>query len=259
MSITVTIICVCIFAILFSSKITHFKYIFNEHFSCFVGCISQFWGLQIVQGALSRVVRTAEKAIRTSLPWIINIYTQWSRTRAKIIIKDIHHPGHRLLSFQPSGERDQILRRSFYPQATRLLNKDTWRVCRTFMSHINTYITHRHRHYHILFVLIIYTSIIYIYYVFLTFCCCIVGWETKIISLHYITCICMWQIKNPEPSWIFFFLFFFFLQKAPCSAFWEAFSDKDTWDNALSRMLYYESQHNNEQHSHEENACDANV
>lgn len=118
--------------------------------------------------ALSRVVRTAEKAIRTSLPWIINIYTQWCRTRAKRIIKDIHHLGHTLLSFQPSGRRDQILRtnterlrRTFYPQAIRLLNKDTWRVCRTFMPHIYIYITHRHRHYHILFVLIIYASIKY--------------------------------------------------------------------------------------------------
>lgn len=84
------------------------------------------------QKALTRVVRSAQKSIRTSLPDIKNIYIQRCRTRAKIIIKDFCHPGHNLLSLVPSGKyycilrtNTERLRRSFYPQAIQLLNKDT--------------------------------------------------------------------------------------------------------------------------------------
>lgn len=56
---------------------------------------------------LSRMPRTAEKAIRTSLPWITDIYNQ--RCRARWLIKDFHHPRHRFFTVLPSGKLYQIL------------------------------------------------------------------------------------------------------------------------------------------------------
>ena len=79
--------------------------------------------------ALQRVVRTAEKIIRSPLPAIQELYTSHCSKRAMNIIKDTTHPAHRLFSLLPSGKRYRNLRsrtsrlsNSFFPQAIRLIN-----------------------------------------------------------------------------------------------------------------------------------------
>ena len=79
--------------------------------------------------ALHRVIRCAECITRTALPGLQDIYTQRCRSRARRIIKDTHHPNHRLFEWLPSGKRlrsirarTERLKRSFFPQATRILN-----------------------------------------------------------------------------------------------------------------------------------------
>ena len=46
--------------------------------------------------ALKRVVRSAERTIRTPLPNLQDIYTKRCRLRAKKILKQHSHPGHAL-------------------------------------------------------------------------------------------------------------------------------------------------------------------
>lgn len=76
--------------------------------------------------ALHRVIRCAERITRTALPGLQDIYTRRCRSRANRIIKDIHHPNHKLFQWLPSGKRlrsimarTERLRRSFFPQAIR--------------------------------------------------------------------------------------------------------------------------------------------
>lgn len=83
------------------------------------------------QLALRRVVRSAERTIKTTLPNLQDIYTKRCRSRARRIIQDHTHPNNRLFSLLPSGKRYRLLRantermrRSFFPQAMRLLNED---------------------------------------------------------------------------------------------------------------------------------------
>lgn len=79
--------------------------------------------------ALQRVVRTAEKIIRSPQPTIQDLYTSHCSKRATNIIKDTTHPAHKLFALLPSGKRYRSmrchtnrLRNSFFPQAIRLLN-----------------------------------------------------------------------------------------------------------------------------------------
>lgn len=79
--------------------------------------------------ALHRVIRCAERVTRTALPDLQDIYTQRCRSRAGRIMRDIHHPDHKLFAWLPSGKRlrsirarTERLKRSFFPQATRILN-----------------------------------------------------------------------------------------------------------------------------------------
>ena len=79
--------------------------------------------------ALQRVVRTAEKIIRSPLPAIQDLYTSHCYKRAMNIIKDPTHPTHRLFTLLQSGKRYRSVRsrttrlgNSFFPQAVRLLN-----------------------------------------------------------------------------------------------------------------------------------------
>ncbi len=94
-------------------------------------CISVWYSNATKQDckALQRVVRLAERISGSALPSLQDIYLKRCRSRAVKIIKDSNHPGNRLFTLLPSGKRfrsvmakTERLRRSFYPQAIRLLN-----------------------------------------------------------------------------------------------------------------------------------------
>ncbi len=79
-----------------------------------------------------RVVRLAERISGSALPSLQNIYLKCCKSRAVKIIKDSNHPGNCLFNLLPSGKRfrslmakTERLRRSFFPQAIRLLNSNS--------------------------------------------------------------------------------------------------------------------------------------
>ncbi len=80
--------------------------------------------------ALQRVVRLAERISGSALPSLQDIYLKRCRSRTVKIIKDSNHPGNHLFCLLPSGRRfrsmmakTERLRRSFFPQAIRLLTQ----------------------------------------------------------------------------------------------------------------------------------------
>ncbi len=94
-------------------------------------CISVWYGNSLNQDckALQRVVCLAERISGSALPSLQDIYLKRSKSRAAKILKDSNHPGNHLFCLLPSGKRFRImmakterLRRSFFPQAIRLLN-----------------------------------------------------------------------------------------------------------------------------------------
>ncbi len=94
-------------------------------------CISVWYGNSSNQDckALQRVVRLAERISGSTLPSLQGIYLKRCKSRAAKIIKDSTHPGNHLFRLLPSGKRfrsmmakTERLRRSFVPQAIRLLN-----------------------------------------------------------------------------------------------------------------------------------------
>ncbi len=96
-------------------------------------CISVWYGNATNQDckALQRVVRLAEH-IGSALPSLQVIYLKRCKSRAVKIIKDSNHPGNHLFRLLPSGKRfrsmmakTERLRRSFFPQAIRLLNTNS--------------------------------------------------------------------------------------------------------------------------------------
>ncbi len=97
-------------------------------------CISMCYGNGSNQDckALQRVVRLAERISGSALPFLRDIYLKRCKSRAAKIIKDSNQPGNRLFILLPSGKRFQSmmaeterLRRSFFPQAIRLLNSNS--------------------------------------------------------------------------------------------------------------------------------------
>ncbi len=79
--------------------------------------------------ALQRVVRLAERISGSGLPSLQDIYIKRCKSRAAKIIEDSNHPGNHLFHLLPSGKRFLSMmakterpRRSFFPQAIRLLN-----------------------------------------------------------------------------------------------------------------------------------------
>ncbi|TWW59001.1 hypothetical protein D4764_06G0005310 [Takifugu flavidus] len=79
--------------------------------------------------ALQRVVKTAQRITRTTLPAIGDVQRKRCLHRARSILKDSSHPAHRLFSLLPSGRRYRTLRtrtsrlrNSFFPRAVSLLN-----------------------------------------------------------------------------------------------------------------------------------------
>ncbi len=94
-------------------------------------CISVWYSNATKQDckALQRVVRLAERISGSALPSLQDIYLKRCKSRAVKIIKDSNHPGNHLFISLPSGKhfrsvmaKTERLRRSFYPQAIRLLN-----------------------------------------------------------------------------------------------------------------------------------------
>ncbi len=94
-------------------------------------CISVWYGNSSSQDckALQRVVRLADRISGSALPSLQDIYLKRCRSRAVKITKDSNHPGNCLFTLLPSGKRfrslmakTERLRRSFFPQAIRLLN-----------------------------------------------------------------------------------------------------------------------------------------
>ncbi len=104
------------------------NFLFRGHRKC-IDCISVWYSNATNQDckALQRVVRLAESISGSALPSLQDIYLK----RCKII-KDSNHPGNRLFILLPSGKRfrsmmakTERLRRSFFPQAIRLLNSNS--------------------------------------------------------------------------------------------------------------------------------------
>ncbi len=78
------------------------------------------------------VVRLAECISGSTLPSLQDIYFKRCKSRAAKIIKDSNNPGNHLFRLLPSGKRfrsmmakTERLRRSFFPQAIRLLNTNS--------------------------------------------------------------------------------------------------------------------------------------
>ncbi len=79
--------------------------------------------------ALQRVMRLAEHISGSALPSLQDIYLKRCKRRAAKILKDSNHPGNHFFCLLPSGKhfrsmmaKTERLRRSFFPQAIRLLN-----------------------------------------------------------------------------------------------------------------------------------------
>ncbi len=95
-------------------------------------CISVWYGNSSSQDckALQRVVRLAERISGSALPSLQDIYLKRCKSRA---VKSIsNHPSNCLFTLLPSGKRfrclmakTERLRRSFFPQAIKLLNSNS--------------------------------------------------------------------------------------------------------------------------------------
>ncbi len=97
-------------------------------------CISVWYGNSSNHDckALQRVVRLAERISGSALLSLQDIYLKCCKSRAAKVIKDSTHPGNHLFHLLPSGKRfrsmmakTERLRRSFFPQAIRLLNTNS--------------------------------------------------------------------------------------------------------------------------------------
>ncbi len=82
--------------------------------------------------ALQRVVRLAVRISGSALPSLQDIYLKRCKSRAAKITKDSNHPGNHLFILLPSDKRfrsmmakTERLRRSFFPQAIRVLNSNS--------------------------------------------------------------------------------------------------------------------------------------
>ncbi len=98
-------------------------------------CIDSVWYSNATNQdckALQRVVRLAERISGSALPSLQDIYLKRCKSRAVKITRDSNHPGNHLFCLLPSGKRfrsmmtkTERLRRSFFPQAIRLLNSNS--------------------------------------------------------------------------------------------------------------------------------------
>ncbi len=102
--------------------------------SVLMKCVSVWYSYALNQDckALQRVVRLVERISGSALPSLQDIYLKRCKSIAAKIIKDSNHRGNRLFILLPSGKRfrrmmaiTERLRRSFFPQAIRLLNSNS--------------------------------------------------------------------------------------------------------------------------------------
>ncbi|KAK3529834.1 hypothetical protein QTP86_007200 [Hemibagrus guttatus] len=102
--------------------------------SILTGNITTWFGNSTMQDrrALQRVVRSAERIIRTKLPDMHSIYSKRCWTKTRKIVKDLSHPNNGLFSLLQSGKRfrslkanTERLRRSFFPQAIWTRNQNS--------------------------------------------------------------------------------------------------------------------------------------
>ncbi|MPV02351.1 DUF1891 domain-containing protein [Escherichia coli] len=110
--------------------------ILSNFYSCIIesiltSCITVWYGSTSTMDRkrLQRVVRTAEKIIKTPLPSLQSIYHRRVHRRAASILKDPTHPQHGLFKLLPSGRRYRSakcrttrLKNSFFPTAIRAIN-----------------------------------------------------------------------------------------------------------------------------------------
>ncbi len=110
------------------------NFLFRGHRKCIDSTISVWYGNSSNQDckALQRVVRLAERISGSTLPSLQDIYLKRCKSRTAKIIKDSNHPGNHLFRLLPSGKhfrsmmaKTERLRRSFFPQAIRLLNTNS--------------------------------------------------------------------------------------------------------------------------------------
>uniref|UniRef100_A0A674NYU7 Reverse transcriptase domain-containing protein n=1 Tax=Takifugu rubripes TaxID=31033 RepID=A0A674NYU7_TAKRU len=99
--------------------------------SILTNCVSVWYGSCTIaeHKALQRVVKTAQRITRTTLPAIGDVQRKRCLHRARSILKDSSHPAHRLFSLLPSGRRYRTLRtrtsrlrNGFFPRTVSLLN-----------------------------------------------------------------------------------------------------------------------------------------
>lgn len=79
--------------------------------------------------ALQRVINTAQKIIGHPLPSLKDLFSFRCLSRARSILKDHTHPGHRVFELLPSGKRFRVLKsrtnrllNSFYNKAIAVIN-----------------------------------------------------------------------------------------------------------------------------------------
>ncbi len=107
--------------------------ILKTFYSGAIVCISVWYGNATNQDckALQRV-SLSERVSGSALPSLQDIYLKRCKSRAAKITKDSNHPGNHLFCLLPSGKcfrsmmaKTERLRRSFFPQAIRLLNSNS--------------------------------------------------------------------------------------------------------------------------------------
>ncbi|KAK0144708.1 Afadin [Merluccius polli] len=86
--------------------------------------------------ALQRVINTAQRIIGHPLPSLQDLYSTRCLRKARSILKDSSHPGHRVFQLLPSGRRFRMLktqtnriRDGFYNRAIALLNENSRHIC----------------------------------------------------------------------------------------------------------------------------------
>ncbi len=110
------------------------NFLFRDHRKCIDSeYLSVVWKVSSQDcKALQRVVHLAEHISGSALLTLLDIYLKRCKSRAAKIIKASNYPGNRLFILLPFGKHFRSMmakterrRRSFFPQAIRLLNSNS--------------------------------------------------------------------------------------------------------------------------------------